>query len=254
MTKFKFSCERPGLLVSVRTAAEALTALAGGADVIDVKEPDRGPLGRADDETISAVVQAVNGRAPVTAAMGELIDLIDARKRGDSRCLAPGVSLFKIGMAGCAALADWRSRWEAGNTLLAASSSSREAQPVAVVYADWRVAQSPRPEDVLTAAIERRCPVLLIDTCSKSAGSLFDHWPAQDLERFLDRSWRQNLAVVLAGSLAGQHIGAAAQLSPDLIAVRAAACEGGRGGTVSIRRVRELKRAIAAAKSPAIMV
>src|SRR5207244_7336185 len=37
-----------GLLVSVRSAAEAETALAGGADVVDVKEPRRGALGPAD--------------------------------------------------------------------------------------------------------------------------------------------------------------------------------------------------------------
>ena len=45
------------LLVSVRSAAEAEAALLGGADVIDVKEPDRGPLGRADDAVIAAVVR-----------------------------------------------------------------------------------------------------------------------------------------------------------------------------------------------------
>ena len=33
------------LLVSVRSAEEAEIALAGGADVIDVKEPRRGALG-----------------------------------------------------------------------------------------------------------------------------------------------------------------------------------------------------------------
>ena len=38
----------PGLLVSVRSGAEAEAALAGGADLIDVKEPTRGALGRAD--------------------------------------------------------------------------------------------------------------------------------------------------------------------------------------------------------------
>ena len=37
----------PGLLVSVRSAAEAITALEAGADVIDVKEPSRGALGAA---------------------------------------------------------------------------------------------------------------------------------------------------------------------------------------------------------------
>ena len=55
----------PGLLVSVRSAAEAITALEAGADVIDVKEPSRGALGAADCETIAAVVRAVAGRAPL---------------------------------------------------------------------------------------------------------------------------------------------------------------------------------------------
>ena len=36
-----------GLLVSVRNVEEALAALEGGASLIDVKEPSRGPLGRA---------------------------------------------------------------------------------------------------------------------------------------------------------------------------------------------------------------
>ena len=35
-------------LVSVRSPEEALAALEGGADLIDVKEPSRGPLGAAD--------------------------------------------------------------------------------------------------------------------------------------------------------------------------------------------------------------
>ena len=47
----------PRLLVSVRDAVEAEAALAGGAHLIDVKEPARGALGRADDATIAAVVR-----------------------------------------------------------------------------------------------------------------------------------------------------------------------------------------------------
>src|SRR5256885_16611977 len=45
---------RAGLLVSVRSAGEAEAAIAGGADLIDVKEPAYGSLGRAKDETIAA--------------------------------------------------------------------------------------------------------------------------------------------------------------------------------------------------------
>ncbi|MFM9024862.1 MAG: (5-formylfuran-3-yl)methyl phosphate synthase, partial [Planctomycetaceae bacterium] len=61
-----------GLLVSVRDAAEAEEALAGGASIVDVKEPRRGPLGAASAATAAAVAGAVAGHAPWTLACGEL--------------------------------------------------------------------------------------------------------------------------------------------------------------------------------------
>ncbi|HVT28478.1 MAG TPA: (5-formylfuran-3-yl)methyl phosphate synthase, partial [Lacipirellulaceae bacterium] len=81
----------------------------------------------------------------------------------------------------------------------------------------------------------------------KSAGSLFDRWPTSDLQSFLAEVRDRNLSIVLAGSLTGHNITAAAMLNPDFIAVRAAACEGGRGGTVSTQRVRSLKNSVASA-------
>ena len=75
MLNLKRNSQSPGLLVSVRNVTEALTALEAGADVIDVKEPTRGSLGAADSATLAAIAQAVGGRAPVTAALGELTDL-----------------------------------------------------------------------------------------------------------------------------------------------------------------------------------
>ena len=42
------------LLVSVRDGREAATALAGGAEMIDAKEPSRGPLGRVGAEEFGA--------------------------------------------------------------------------------------------------------------------------------------------------------------------------------------------------------
>ena len=91
----------------------------------------------------------------------------------------------------------------------------------------------------------RRCPALLIDTWDKSGGTLFDHWPAGELQTFLAEVRSHGISVVLAGSLTGQNVTTAARLAPDLVAVRTAACEGGRTGTVSEIKVRELKNAIA---------
>src|SRR3712207_1522808 len=47
---------RVRLLVSVRSAAEAGTALEGGADIVDAKEPARGPLGAVDPVTIAEIL------------------------------------------------------------------------------------------------------------------------------------------------------------------------------------------------------
>ncbi|HKB38458.1 MAG TPA: (5-formylfuran-3-yl)methyl phosphate synthase, partial [Gemmataceae bacterium] len=84
----------PQLLVSVRSAREAEAALAGGADVIDVKEPRRGPLGRADNAVLRAVLVAIAGRRPVSAALGELIE------DGGGSPLPAGVRFVKWGLAG----------------------------------------------------------------------------------------------------------------------------------------------------------
>ena len=245
MIKLKPSNETPGLLVSVRSASEALTALAGGADVIDVKEPSQGSLGAADDDTISAIVRTVAGRAPVSAALGELVDLIDSPNGNRPRKLVDGVSLFKIGLAGCSALKDWQVSWRHAIETLVSNSPNDDAQAVAVVYADWPTAQAPSPGDILSAAIQLCCPALLVDTWNKSGGTLFDHWPALELQTFLAEVRSHGISIVLAGSLTGQNVTIAARLAPELVAVRTAACDGGRTATVSQIKVCELKNAIA---------
>src|SRR5262245_30687842 len=95
----------PGLLVSVRDAAEAAIALAGGAALIDVKDPDRGSLGAAPAATVADVLDAVNGRAPVSAALGELADWPGAPGPPHIDRLA----FVKWGLAGCRDQ-DWLTR------------------------------------------------------------------------------------------------------------------------------------------------
>jgi len=235
---------RPALLVSVRDAMEARAALEGGADVIDVKEPNRGSLGPADSATIAAVVDAVAGRAPVTAAAGELVDLI----RGEKLHLPTGIELFKIGLAGCRDLPHWKSRWlQTIDSIWPAPSAVAHA--VAVVYADWRTAKAPAPEEVLAAAVDSGCPALLVDTWNKSRGGLFDHWTTQDICTLMQATHAHGLLLVLAGSLAGPTLAEAARLMPDLVAVRGAACEAGRTTAVSLARVADVREKIAVAST-----
>ncbi|MBK5187486.1 MAG: hypothetical protein JJD97_04525, partial [Gemmatimonadaceae bacterium] len=59
------------LLVSVRNAEEARTALAGGAEIIDAKEPSLGALGAVELGVLREIVQAVGRMRPVSAALGD---------------------------------------------------------------------------------------------------------------------------------------------------------------------------------------
>jgi len=51
---------------------EACSALLGGADILDVKNPREGSLGANFPWAIRAVVDLVDGRVPVSATIGDL--------------------------------------------------------------------------------------------------------------------------------------------------------------------------------------
>ena len=63
----------PGLLVSVRSADEVAAALAGGADLIDVKEPAKGPRPRPRPRWSRPSSTRCDGKVPVSAALGRVV-------------------------------------------------------------------------------------------------------------------------------------------------------------------------------------
>ncbi len=203
-----------GLLVSVRSATEALAAMAGGAAIIDVKEPDRGPLGRADVATWRAVRESLPRTVPVSVALGEMADW--EAFDGESRAFE-GVAYRKLGLAGSGG--QWSSRW---------ATIRRQLGPgagwVAVAYADAESCAAPGPDAVLDAAENAPdCVGLLVDTWDKSRPSPLDHsW-----EPWVRRAQGSGRFVALAGGLDEAAIRRLAPLRPDLFAVRGAACQGG---------------------------
>src|SRR2546422_749077 len=101
------SDSKPQLLVSVRNSVEACEALAGGCQILDVKEPRRGSLGMADPAEMVAILEVAHRTAPglpVSAALGE------AREWSPERAipvLPAGLDYVKLGTAGLAACEDW---------------------------------------------------------------------------------------------------------------------------------------------------
>ena len=139
---------------------------------------------------------------------------------------------------------DWSTEWS--RVIAGAPAGSR---PVAVVYADWREAESPSPEAVLAVAVESAAAALLVDTFGKDGRTLLDHLSIAQLGEFVHHVRGAGLTVVLAGSLTLTTLPAILPLSPDLIAVRGAVCQGSRRGSVDTFRVAELKQLLATSRS-----
>src|SRR5205823_1327156 len=94
------------LLVSVRGSVEARAAVAGGADVIDAKDPARGPLGAVRRDRLAAIRRAVGAARPVSAALG---DAGDAAMVAAAAAAARGVAFVKLGFGGVTSEAPARS-------------------------------------------------------------------------------------------------------------------------------------------------
>jgi hypothetical protein len=228
------------LLVSVRDAREAIDALDGGAAIIDVKEPARGSLGAADPECWREVAQVIDGRVPISIALGELRDI--QPDVGDD--VVPGVDYAKVGLAGCNARAGWFSRWQE------VAGRMQGTAPVAVVYADWKTCGSPPPDQILAAAKELGCPALLCDTHDKQSGGLFDHLDRDTLRSLSEAVRSEGMMFALAGSLNLQQLDSLMHFRPDYVAVRGAACAGNRLGTIQRDKVRAIVEQLSARSCP----
>jgi uncharacterized protein (UPF0264 family) len=221
------------LLVSVRSEEEACEALAGGAHIIDAKEPAHGPLGMPTGEQLLAIRRAVRDQVPLSAACGELLD--DASR--DRVAALHGYAWAKVGLSGCIRMADWPQRWARCATRLPEGMSL-----VAVAYSDQRVAGSPSPAEIIGVAAQLGCRWLLVDTFDKSRGDLFAHLSPAELVNVISLARRAGVRVALAGSLNLDSIPRAMALCPDVIGVRGAACLGGRNGRVARELVTRIAR------------
>lgn len=236
----------PALLVSVRNADEAKAAVAGGADIIDIKEPLQGPLGMAEPAVIDDVIAAVSGRAPVSAALGETCDWLRDAGATDSASVVPrlptGLTFAKLGLAGLSRSSDWFTDWHRVRSVFE-TAAGRPLPWVAVAYADADVAQAPPVGEIIAAAARTGCCGVLIDTWDKSGHGVLELIPTDEL-----RSWRRlarerGLFFALAGRLRSDDLRRRSIRACNVVGIRSAACaDGDRTQMIAASRVAELRR------------
>ncbi|MEX1228588.1 MAG: (5-formylfuran-3-yl)methyl phosphate synthase [Planctomycetaceae bacterium] len=234
------------MLVSVRDASEVAAAIAGGCDIIDIKDPARGSLGRADALVWSSITDEMlrlRSHLPRSVALGETVE---ETPFADSAPLPCDWDFAKIGTAGLGMPADWprrladsRKRWE--------RHFPATCRWILVVYADWQLADSPSltalheqlPEILATAAWDG----VLIDTFTKNGRALLDFVDASQLNAFGELARRSNKLWCVAGSLRAAALADVVPSQPDVIGIRTAGCRDERRdqpiAAAAVRRFRE---------------
>jgi uncharacterized protein (UPF0264 family) len=233
-----FIANQMRLLVSVQNQREVDASLAGGADIIDAKNPELGPLGAVSIPTLREIRNATRRSCPVTAALGDARHEVAIERMARAFAEA-GASMVKVGFAGIVGLERVASLLSAAMTG-AAGGSDGVCGVVAVAYADAAAVAGPGRHQVLEAAIRCGAEGVLLDTADKRAAGLCDLLTPQDIAAWTAQAHQAGLLVAVAGKLTPDDLPMVKAAGADIAGVRGAACEGGRAGTVSAERVRVL--------------
>jgi uncharacterized protein (UPF0264 family) len=239
---------RPALLVSVRSPEEAADAVAGGADIVDVKEPAGGSLGAASAEVCAQIAATVAGRVPWTMACGELADGVsrvtdllaatweELADRSAAAATLP--QAIKLGLAGCAG-----TPWVDELATLV-QGLPQGVRQVLVLYADGQRCGAPSPEEIFAAAADLRPFAVLVDTFDKQGPGLLGHCKISELQAWRAAVAACDAAFVLAGKLQIADFPRILAVPADIIAVRSAVCSENRLGRVELERVRRGREAL----------
>lgn len=223
-----------GMLASVNSLEEALQALQADVDIIDLKEPQRGALGALPPEIVRSIVQAVNGRKPVSATVGDLPMQPEIVVPAVAAMAQTGIAYIKIGFFPGG---DWP------GVIAALQAPARQGlRLIAVLFADAPFGN----EVVAELAAAGFCGVML-DTLDKRQGSLLTALPPQRLSAFVSAAKAQGLLCGLAGSLRQEHIAALLPLQPDYLGFRGALCRNlQRNAVLDNGALAEIRRSVSA--------
>jgi (5-formylfuran-3-yl)methyl phosphate synthase len=212
------------LLVSVVSAQEARRALAGGADIIDVKDPREGALGAPSPRVLSDVVRAVGGAAPVSAALGDLPNLPHTAALAARGAALTGAGYVKVGLRGVREL-------DGAVALMSAVADAVGPQTavIAAAYADADALDPPGlapgwlPELVDRVGISGA----LVDTFVKDGRGLYGWLSESELADLIARTHNAGASFGVAGQLTSGQL---RRVAADVVGVRSAVCRGGDRG------------------------
>lgn len=219
------------LLASVAGPEEAETALAGGADIIDFKDPAQGALGAVASEVVRAGISRIGKRKPSSAVLGNLPTTPEVLLPVALEFARTGTDYLKLGIF---------PGFPPEPAIRAFADFPHKTKLIAVFFADQKPDLS-----LLELLAEHKFFGAMLDTSQKTSGRLLDHLNIAQLARFSDECRRLGLSAGLAGGLERPDIPRLLLLNPTLLGFRTALCgSGGRNSPIELESVKKVRALI----------
>jgi (5-formylfuran-3-yl)methyl phosphate synthase len=232
------------LLISPINEVEAKEAIAGGADIIDVKNPLEGALGANYPWVIRNIKQLTPKPVEVSCTIGDVPNLPGTISLAALGAASLGLEYIKIGLFGVKTVE------EAVFLLKQVNKAAKDFNPrikvVAAGYADAKKIGSIDPTFIPEIAHQAFVDIVMLDTATKDGSNLFTYQTKKQLTTFIDSARSFGLQTALAGSLRKQDLSVVLDLGADIAGLRGAACTGSdrNNGHITRELVTELVAAI----------
>jgi uncharacterized protein (UPF0264 family) len=228
------------LLISPTDEKEALEAIAGGADIIDVKNPKEGALGANFPWVIRRIREITPRNVEVSCTLGDVPNLPGAISLAALGAATTGVNYIKAGLYGLKTKED--ALYLMQNVAKAVKDCNSSIKVVTTGYADAKRIGSVDPLLIPTIAHKAQADIAMIDTAVKDGKNLFAFLTRNQLRSFVNAAHDLGLKAALAGSLKKEDLPAIYDLGADIAGVRGAACTHGNRveGRITRETVREL--------------
>jgi len=210
------------LLVSIRGVDEALDAFKGGADIIDVKNPNEGALGANFPWIISEVKRILGQRAQISATIGDMPNLPGTASLAGLGAAFSGADYVKIGLFGTKSFDEALYMME--SVVKSVKGYNSKVKVVAASYADYKEFEGLDPLLIPKIAYKSEADCVLIDVKNKGQSNLLDFLNSSQLRLFVKESHNFGLKTALAGRLGKENIAQIQELGADIIGVRRAVC------------------------------
>ena len=232
------------LLISPINEEEALEAIRGGADIIDVKNPKEGSLGANFPWMIRKISELLPANIELSATIGDVPYLPGTVSLAALGAAVSGANYIKVGLFGVRKFEN--SVYLMKKVCKSVKDYDDSIKVVVAGYADADRISAINPLLIPKVAIESSCDIAMIDTFDKRGGKrLFDFLTDNQLEKFVMETHDHNLMAALAGSILISDIPRIYYLGADVVGIRGAACEGDRlTGKITENKVKILSKMI----------